>query len=126
MSVNVKTRHDALKMKAAICACLVLGAVLTGAEAGSLFVRAGGGRCPPARAFCPPTHIYSPVICGGWQPYSYPFSAWSPSPVVASTTFSNVSLPFDYGESGVYRVPAPVIPPPPIINSPGPPFTWRH
>ena len=130
MSISVLNHNDAVKTKVVICASLVLVAVLSLAEAGpriGVCVRARGAWCPPVRAICPQVRVSSPVICRTWPVYYYPaYYSWTPSPVVSSTSFSNVSPAFDYGEAGTYRVPAPVIPAPPIINSPGSTFRWRH
>jgi len=130
MSISVWNHSDAVKTKVVICASLVLVAVLSLAEAGprvGVCVRAGGALCPSVRAICPQVFVSRPVICRTWPVYYYPaYYSWAPSPVVSSLSFSNVSPAFDYGEPGIYRVSAPVIPAPPIINSPGSVFSWRH
>ncbi|HEY5705979.1 MAG TPA: hypothetical protein VIS96_10430 [Terrimicrobiaceae bacterium] len=117
-------------MKEAICASLVLGGMLSLAEAGpraGACVRSDRAWCPPVKAICPPTPRCPPVICRTWPVYYFPaYGGWAPSPIVSSTSFSNVSYGFDYGESGIYRVPAPVIAAPPLTNSPGVTFSWRH
>ncbi len=124
------SHNHAVKMKVAICACVILGAVLSVADAGSrvrVYTHAGRGWCPPLRPFCFPVHARVPVLYTVAPFYSYSrYYEWSQAPLVSSTTFSNVSPAFDSDETGVYRVPAPIIPPSPIINSPGPRFTWRH
>ena len=121
MSISVWNHNDAVKTKVVICASLVLVAVLSLAEAGprvGVRARAGGAWCHSVRAICPQVPV-SPVICHAWPVYYYPaYDSWAPSLVVSSTSFGSVSPAFDYGEPGIYRVPAPVIPAPPIINSP--------
>jgi hypothetical protein len=113
MSINVLNHKHAVKTKVVICASLVLVVVLSLAEAGP---RAGAQ-----------VRVFPPVICRTWPVFYYPaYSSWATSPVVSSTSFGNVSPAFDYGEPGIYRVPAPVIPAPPIIDSPGSTFSWRH
>ena len=130
MSINVINRNHVVKMKVAICACVILGAVLSIADAGSrlgVYIRSGGGGCPPPRPFCFPVHARVPLIYTVAPVYGYPlYYGWGHAPIVFSTAFSNVSPVFDSGDTGVYRVPAPIIPLSPIINSPGPRFTWRH
>ena len=130
MSIHVLNHKDAVKTKVVICASLVLVAVLSLAEAGpraGVRVRAGGAWCPSVRVICPQVRVSPPVICRTWPVFYYPaYYSWATSPVVSSTSFNNVSPAFDYGEPGAYRVPAPVIPAPPIINSPESTFSWRH
>jgi hypothetical protein len=130
MSISVLNHNDAVKTKVVICASLVLVAVLSLAEAGprvGVCARARGAWYPPVRAICPQVRVSSPVIYRTWPVYYYPaYYSWAPSAVVSSTSFNNVSPAFDYGEPGIYRVPAPVIAAPQIINSPGSTFRWRH
>ena len=121
---------DAVKTKVVTWASLGLLAVLSLAEAGpraGVFVRAGGAWCPPVRAICPRVPISPPVVCRSWPVYYYPsYSAWASSPVISSASFSNVSPAFSDGETGIYRVSAPVISGPTVIDSPETTFRWRH
>jgi hypothetical protein len=130
MSINVLNHNDAVKTKVVICASLVLFAVLSSAEAGpraGVYVHGGGARRPSVRAICPPVRVFPPVVCRAWPVYYYPATySWAPSPVASFTSFSNISPAFDDGEPGIYGIPTPVIPAPPIIKSPGSTFRWPH
>ena len=89
---------DAVKTKVVIWASLGLLAVLSLAEAGpraGVFVRAGGAWCPPVRAVCPRFPVCPQVVCRSWPVYYYPsYYGCASSPVVSSTSFSNVSPGF--------------------------------
>ena len=130
MGINTVNYGDVVKAKVVIWAIMGLLALLSVAEAGpraGVFVRGGGAWCPPARAICPRIPVCPPVVFRAWPVYYYPsYSVWASSPVTSSTSFSNVSPAFSDGETGIYRVSAPVISAPPVIDSPGATFRWRH
>jgi hypothetical protein len=130
MGINVENYGDAVKTKVVIWASLSLLAALSLAEAGAragVFVRAGGAWCPPVRAICPRVPVCPPVVFRTWPMYYHPsYSVWASSPVISSTSFSNLSPAFSDGETGIYRVSAPVVSAPPVIDSLGTTFRWRH
>jgi hypothetical protein len=130
MSVNVRQHCDVVRTKVVICAALSLAVAVGLAQAGpqvGLHARASGGWCAPARTVCPPFKAYPKVVIFASPTYYYPsYCGYAPSPIVASTSFSNVSPVFDNGQTGIYRVPAPIISPPPIVVPAGTPFGSRR
>jgi hypothetical protein len=130
MSVNVAEHRDAVKTKVVVCAILAFAALLSLAQAGpqiGIAARASGGWCAPAHSVCPLLRAHPKVITCAWPTYYYPvYYGYAPSPIVASTSFSNVSPVFDDGRTGIYRVPAPVLSAPPITIPAGSPFGWRR
>ena len=130
MSVNVRQHCDAVKTKIVISAALALAVFLELAQAGpqiSLSARAGAGWCAPASTVFPPIKHYPKFITCAWPTYYYPgYYGYVSAPIDASTSFSNVSPVFDNGQTGIYRVPAPIISPPPVIAPTGPAFGWQR
>jgi hypothetical protein len=130
MSVNVRQHCGAVKTKIVISAALVLAAVLELAQAGpqiGFSARTGASWCAPASTVCPPFKPYPKFVTCAWPTYYYPrYYGYVSSPVDASTSFSNVSPVFDNGQTGIYRVPAPIISPPPVITPAGPTFGWQR
>jgi hypothetical protein len=130
MSVNVRQHCDAVKTKIVISAILALAAILEVAPAGpeiGISARAGAGWCAPPSTVCPPIKSYPKFIHCAWPTYYYPwYYGYVSSPIVASTSFSNISPVFDDGQTGIYRVPAPVISPPPVIVPGSPTFGWQR
>ena len=114
MSIDVANHNDAVKTKVVICASLMLADALSSAEAGPCARgRPVVGVCFPVRPLCQSVAVFSPAVCRTWPVYSYPASyVWSSSTVLSPTSFSNVSPVSDDGDSGIYRIPAPVLPPP--------------
>jgi hypothetical protein len=109
---------------------LAFTVVFSMAQAGpqiGLYARSAGGWCAPAHSVCPPLRAYPKVITCAWPTYDYPVAyGYALSPIVVSTSFSNVSPVFDDGRTGIYRVPAPVISAPPITIPPDSTFGWRR
>ena len=129
MSVNVRQYCGGVKTKIVISAALALAVVFELAQAGpQLFsARTGAGWCAPATTVCPPFKPYPKFVTCAWPTYYYPWYYGDvSSPVAASTSFSNVSPVFDDGQTGIYRVPAPIISPPPVITPAGPTFGWQR
>jgi hypothetical protein len=130
MSVNVGQHCDAVKTKIVISAALAVAVVLELVQAGpqiSLSARAGAGWCAPASTVCPPIKNYPKFITCAWPTYYYPwYYGYVSAPIDASTSFSNVSPVFDNGQTGIYRVPAPIISPPSVIAPAGPAFGWQR
>jgi hypothetical protein len=129
MSVNVWQHCDAVKTKVVICVASAFVIVLSLAQAGpqvGVYARAGSGWCAPAHTVCPPLKAYPKVVSCAWPIYYYPsYYGYASAPIVASTSFSNVSPVFDNGQTQIYRVPAPIISPPPIVPA-GTTFGWRR
>ncbi len=129
MSVNVRQHRGAVKTKIVLSAALALLLVLV-AQAGpqiGISARAGARWCAPASTVCPPFKPSPKFVTCAWPTYYYPsYYGYVSSTVDASTSFSNVSPVFDDGQTGVYRVPAPIISPPPVITPTGPTFGWQR
>ncbi len=130
MSVNVGQYCDAVKTKIVISAALALAGVLNLAQAGpqiGIYARSAGGWCAPARTVCPPFKAYPKVVHCAWPSYYFPsYYGYVSAPIVASTSFSNVSPVFDNGQTGIYRVPSPIISPPPVIVPAEAAFGWQR
>jgi hypothetical protein len=104
----------------------MLGVTQAGPQIG-IHTRAGGGWCAPARTVCPPLRACPKVITFAFPTYYYPaYYGYAATPTVVSTSFSNVSPVFDNGETGIYRVPVPIISPPPLVVPEGTTFGWRR
>lgn len=117
-----------VKAKVVICAAAGLSLVLGSAQAGPpVRVSArGGGWCPPARAFCPPFGNSPKVVIFAAPTYYFPsYWGYTSAPFV-TTSFSNVSPAFDNDQTGIYRVPAPIISPPPGVVPADTTFGWRR
>ena len=119
-----------MKTKIVISAALALAVVLWLAQAGPqlafLRERVLAGVLRRAQFVRPLSRIRSSFTCA-WPTYYYPwYYGYVSSPVDASTSFSNVSPVFDNGQTGIYRVPAPIISPPPVIAPAGPTFGWQR
>ena len=129
MSVNVRQYCGGVKTKIVISAALALAVVFELAQAGpQLFSSRSGARWgAPENTVCPPFKPYPKFVTCAWPTYYYPWYYGDvSSPVDASTSFSNVSPVFDNGQTGIYRVPAPIISPPPVITPAGPTFGWQR
>jgi hypothetical protein len=130
MSVNVRQHCGAVKTKIVISAALALAVLFELAQAGpqiGISARAGAGWCAPASTVCPPFKPSPKFVTCAWPTYYYPWSyGYVSSPISASTSFSNVSPVFENGQTGIYRVPTPIISPSPVITPAGPAFGWQR
>jgi hypothetical protein len=130
MSVNVRQHWGAVKTKIVVSAALALAAVIELAQAGpqiGISARADARWCAPASTVYPPFKPSPKFITCAWPTYYHPwYYGYVSSPVDASTTFSNVSPVFDNGQTGVYRVPVPIISPSSVITPAEPTFGWQR
>jgi hypothetical protein len=130
MSVNVRQLCGAVRTKIVICAAvgviIALGLAQAGPQVG-VGTRANAGWCAPAHTVCPPFRTSPRVVIFAAPTSFYPFSCgYVSAPIAASTSFSNVSPVFDDGQTGIYRVPAPVMTSSPVVVPPGAAFGWRR